>query len=306
MKKKQKRTVTILSVLLILFLAASGVFGYLFYTQKQTSDTLQAELDANTLSVYVATTYISGGDTIKADGDDANVVKQPIRTGLDAMSYISDAEIGQSALIDIPEGQPVMYNMVTADEFEKDSRQFEISVANLMTTQLNNDYVDVRIMFPNGEDYIILSYKKISDLILESSVFTCQCNEDEILRMASATIDAYCTTGAYIYTTKYVASDAQEPATPNYPVKAETLELMNTDPNILNKAMETLNLSARISLESRLSQLSQDELEAVASGLQLSDTAGGAVLQSNSSLEMSQQEDVNAEENSDVGSEGTE
>ena len=283
-RKKQQRLFTTIVSIMVIALVASGVLGYLFYTQKVTSNKLKADLEANTLSVYVASTYIAGGDTIVADGETPNVVRQQIRTGLDSSFYISEAELGQSALVDIAEGTPVMYAMVTADEFDKDTRNYEISVANLMTTQMNNDFVDVRIMFPNGEDYIILSHKKLNNLVLETNVFTCQANEEEILRMSSAIIDAYCTTGAYIYTTTYVASDAQEAATPTYPVKAETLELINSDPNVLTKAIETLNLSARISLETRLSNLSQEELEAVAGGLQISDTAGGAVLQSQSSL----------------------
>jgi hypothetical protein len=133
------------------------------------------------------------------------------------------------------------------------------------------------------------------NLYLESNVFTTECNEEEILRFSSAIVDAYTTTGAYIYTTKYIAVDAQEDATPNYPVRAETLELIQSDPNVLTTAINTLNLSARLSLESRLSGLTQEELEAVASGLSLADTAGGTVLQHDTSNEEATELDMDAD-----------
>lgn len=277
-KKQQKRILAILIALIVILGGVAGFLGYMYKTENETAVALKEELDANTLTVYVASQYIAGGDTITADGDNPNVIQQQIRTGLDEFAYISEEELGQSALVDIPEGQPVMYNMVTTEEFDKDTRKYEIAVANLMTTSTENDIVDVRVMFPNGEDYIILSQKKMEGLNIETNVFTCNMNEEEILRMASATIDAYTISGAYIYVTKYIASEAQDEAIPNYPVKAETLELINSDPNVLTTAIETLNLSARLSLESRLSSLSQDELAAVVEGHNISDPAGGAYL----------------------------
>ena len=294
-KKKQKRILAFLVAMIIIFAGATGALAYLFKTENEKAIALKSELDANTLTVYVASTYISGGDTISADGDNPNVIQQQIRTGLDSMAYISEEELGQTALVDIPEGQPVMYNMVTEQKFDKDTRNYEIAVANLMVTQANNDYVDIRIMFPNGEDYLVLSKKKVMNLYLESNVFTTECNEEEILRFSSAIVDAYTTTGAYIYTTKYIAVDAQEDATPNYPVRAETLELIQSDPNVLTTAINTLNLSARLSLESRLSGLTQEELEAVASGLSLADTAGGTVLQHDTSNEEATELDMDAD-----------
>ena len=50
-----------------------------------------------------------------------------------------------------------MYNMVTDVVVDNDTRDYEISVANLTTDQKENDVVDIRVIFPNGEDYVILS-----------------------------------------------------------------------------------------------------------------------------------------------------
>ncbi len=173
-----------------------------------------------------------------------------------------------------------MKNMVTKLKVTKDMRKYELSVANLMTNQSENDYVDVRIMFPNGEDYTVLSKKPVYDVNLDNYLFYTYMAEDEIMSMASATIDAYTITGTRIYTTKYIESALQSEAVPNYLVKAETLDLIASDPNITNIATETLNLRARLDLESRLSGLTEDQLKAVAEGHELVDTAKASVLTS--------------------------
>ena len=113
---------------------------------------------------------------------------------------------------------------------------------------------------------------------MDTNIFTVQANEDEIMRMASAIVDAFTTTGTRIYTTKYIESNIQEAAIPNYPVKPEVLDLINSDPNILEQAIETLNLRARNDLARRLSGLSEEQLEAVANGWGIQDAAGGSVI----------------------------
>lgn len=273
-KRKQKRMIAIIVAAVVLF----GALGFFAYQYKVNTDEIKAlneELNTNTQTVYIATKEIVAGEKITED----NVAKQSIISGLESYFYISSTELGSTAMVDIAEGTPITFNMVTDVDFATDSREYQISVANIMTDQADYDTIDVRIMFPNGEDYLILSKKNITNLNLEGCVFNVVMNEEEILRMASATIDAYQTTGAYIYTTRYVA-DSQEEATPTYLTRAETIDLINSDPNVLTRATETLNLSARLSLESRLTGLTEEQLGAAANGWDISDNAGGSTAQS--------------------------
>lgn len=242
--------------------------------KMQISD-MQNEMEANKQIVYVASNDIIAGMTIE---EDINVYKQQIYTGLDSSSYISEEDIGKIAIVDIPTGEPVMKSTVTSLYITPDTREYEVSVAALMTDQSEYEYVDVRIMFPNGEDFIVLSKKPVLNVNLENCVFYTYLDEGEIMRMASATIDAYTISGTRIYTTRYVEQNLQDEAIPNYLVKAETLDLINKDPNITKIAEYTLNLQARMDLESRLKGLTEDQLKAVSSGHELSDTAKNAVL----------------------------
>ncbi len=237
-------------------------------------NTLQYEIDSNKQVVYVAQSDISAGEAL-VDGE--NIMRQEIYTGLEAEYYMQEDLVGGIATVDIKELQPVMSDMVTSLSITQDTREYEISVANLMVDQAEYDYVDVRIMFPTGEDYLVLTKKPVNSLILENCVFYSYLNEDEILRMASATVDAYTVTGAYIYTTRYVEPNLQDEAVPNYVVRPEVIDLINSDPNILSIAKETLNLDARISLEERLMSLSDDALKAVQEGHDIADTAKQSV-----------------------------
>ena len=143
--------------------------------------------------------------------------------------------------------------MVAQQEITDDERIVEVSSVNLTTTQHSNDVVDIRILFPDGEDYILLSKQTIRNL--NGTTFQLQLTEDELLTFNSAIVDAY-TYGAKLYTTKYISSQIQQDATPFYPVKQETLDLINSDPNIVEIASETLNAQARQNLDERMALLS--------------------------------------------------
>ena len=65
-------------------------------------------------------------------------------------------------------------------------------------------------------------------------------SEEEILTLSSAIVDAYRIIGSKLYVTKYTEAGMQKAATPTYVVTSETAALLNSDPNILNKAKEAL------------------------------------------------------------------
>lgn len=113
---------------------------------------------------------------------------------------------------------------------------------------VEGDYIDVRIFFPNGADFIILSKKQIlkkeydengSDKGIWLSV-----SEEEILRMSSGVVDSYMFDGAYIYATLYMNTLQQE-AVVNYPVNAVVEELIKKNPNIVAIAQEKKTLELR-------------------------------------------------------------
>lgn len=287
MKKKNERLKIALIVISIILLAIVAAF----VRTRMSLTALQeehlaatTEMANNQQTVYIVSTEdgmgIGAGEVIE---EGVNVVKQKVYTGLEFFNYITEEDLGSTAIIDMNEGLTVMKNMVTPVEIATDTREYEIQVCNLMVDQRENDYVDIRIMFPDGSDYLVLPKKQIKNLSMDECIFWTYLNEEEILRMASATIDAFTVTGTKIYTTRYVESNLQQEAVPTYLVNATVNDMMNPssmhyDNNLLTKAITTLNAEARQIMEENLSHLSEEKLTAVAEGHDIEDTAKASVL----------------------------
>lgn len=265
--KKKKRVKIILTVVILLLSFSVCGLGYFLKKTKDQAVNLATELNKNTRTVYVATQDVKAGEQLTKD----NVAQQRIRTGLESSYYITAEDIGKYALLPMTTGTPIQKTMVVEQKFDTDTRDYEIDVAHLMTKQEEYDTVDVRIIFPTGEDYLILPKKTITKLSTDGNTFHVQANEEEILRMSSAIIDAYMNQGAYIYLTKYV-SDSQSEAQPTYLVSSQNIDLINSDPNVLTKAEQTLNLSARLSLESRQAGMTDEDKAKVKTGFDGADS----------------------------------
>lgn len=310
-----RRKVRILTIILAIVIIIAVALAALFYYTDQKLDAsminatnIQTELTNNTVTgVYVAKTDIKAGETITDEAMaeeenindaseardeqtagaiitntvEANVYMSDIYSSLARSNYITEEQLGSVAVVDIPAETPIMTNMVEALTITQDTREYEINAVNLMVDQQNYDYIDVRIAFPNGEEYVVLSKKKIENLSLAYSNFRTYMTEAEMLTYRSAVCDAYQTTGTYLYATRYVEGNLQDAATVNYLVRSETIDLMKSDPNVYTIAEQTLNASARLALEVRLGQLTEEQLAAVADGLGIEDTARNSVLSQN-------------------------
>ncbi len=267
MKKKRSIAPFFIFLLLICVIGLGCVAAYEYAQIQDKDETIgnyADEIELNKKDVYVALRTIHLGEKIVTEGEYANVEFQVMASGLDESYYITDAEDGQTAVVQIEAGCPVMLNMVTPKEAAVDERFVELVETLPMTTQNNYDTIDVRVVFPNGEDYLVLTNKQVTDLNLTACLFTVQMTEDEIMRYQSACVDAYLT-GGMLYTTKYVEPTLQtgkDILEPDYPVRSIVADItMNWDKNTKYDALvqTTLNKQARRKLAERLG-LTEDDL----------------------------------------------
>ena len=124
--KKIKRLSIFIVILTLLVLAAAGTAVYLKMTLNDTQDVLasaQEEMQANKKIVYVVSTDdgfgISKGEILQ---ENVNVKKQQIYSGLEDYNYITEEDIGSTAVVDMYEGMTVMTNMVTPLDVANDTR----------------------------------------------------------------------------------------------------------------------------------------------------------------------------------------
>lgn len=134
-----------------------------------------------------------------------------------------------------------------------DVRREEYNMIVLPMDLVTDDYVDIRLMLPNGQNFIVISKTQV-EIPLEGDGVTyvpdsvwLELREDEILALSSAIVEAYGINGAYLYANKYVEPGMQEASAPDYtPNEAVTRQLdTNNDgivdnPNVVSEAMEEL------------------------------------------------------------------
>lgn len=127
---------------------------------------------------------------------------------------------------------------------QDDVRKQEYNMLVLPMDLTTGDYVDIRVMFPNGQDFIVVSKKEVElptvDGVDSADTIWMNLSEDEILHMSCAIVDSAQVKGTKIYATKYTEAGMQNAATPTYPINESTSRLLQSDPNVLERAMSEI------------------------------------------------------------------
>ena len=154
-----------------------------------------------------------------------------------------------------------------------DLRKQEYNMIVLPMDVMTGDYIDVRLMLPNGQDFIVISKKEVEVPIVDGtsySVDTIWMNltEDEILTMSSAIVEAYMIDGSKLYAAKYTDAGMQEAAVATYMPSNEVINLMNSNKNITDTAKKALSerynsvRDRRNDIEGQKDETSQDKVPA--------------------------------------------
>lgn len=255
--KNIKRTTMqyiIVSVICIIIIGGAALFTSVVLTNqiKEEYQVLLKEayrdMESNKKMVYIAISDITPGDIVSKE----KVEKKTVYSTQPQESYITNEDIGKVAVINITRGTHILKPMLTVNMVASGLREMEYRVVSLNTNIMNNDTVDLRIFFPNGEDYIILSKKIIKGMTPESQSCLLWLSEEEVLRMSSAIVDSYLYSGTIIYTSKYIEPTFQEASQVTYQPSVSTLLLIESNPNIVDTATNEISKLVRKTMENRL------------------------------------------------------
>lgn len=135
-----------------------------------------------------------------------------------------------------------------------DVRRQEYNMVVLPADLLTDDYIDIRLMLPSGQDFIVVSKSQVEipqngDGTYVSDTIWINLRQDEILSLSSAIVEAYGIQGAKLYATKYPEPGIQNAASPTYTPNAAVTAQINSDPNIVQIAMK--ELASRYSEEAK-------------------------------------------------------
>ena len=182
---------------------------------------------------------------------------------------------GYTSKVDLKEGTILTKSMLNTSEDEELSdslRYVEYNMITMPTTLVEGDYVDIRLRLPNSQDLIVVSKKAIDTLYNQTIGFNL--TEDEILILNSAIVESYKMTSSELYLAKYVEPGMQEKAQYTYSPSEEVVNLIQSDPNIVATARESIaskymsSGNIRNPINNALSQYAENAKTNVESGMQ--------------------------------------
>lgn len=156
--------------------------------------------------------------------------------------FMTKEEIGKELRVAVKEGTPLLTTMFLEEEA---GGQREVFLSSIHTNENMEagDRVDVRIVYRNGEDYVVLSDKEL--LLCETSGMVLLLSNEEIELLSSAMADEKQFSGTNLYAVRYPREKQTEKSVATYlPNKAVA--------GLLGRQEEQLEM--REKLEQRLMQ----------------------------------------------------
>ena len=241
--QKRSKNAFLLGIVITLVLTALVAF-VLIGRINNLNDEIKA-LESKQKTVCVAAMDLESGQDITMDALKTEIVQTSVLEGMIDTSY-ADAydEEGNPVMyktkINIPAGTIITEDMIYVEgqATTKDQRIQEYNMISLPSQMLDGSYIDIRFRLPSGEDYIVLSKKKVEQA--NATTIWLKVDETEILTMNNAIIEAWMITGSKLYAIEYTEPGMQEKATSTYPISRETLTYLENNPNALGEAIQAL------------------------------------------------------------------
>ena len=242
--QRKARNSFLLGVLLTLVIAGA-VIALLLMQLKKYKDA-EAAREANSVSAYVLKQDVKSGETIDS-GMLSTVTVEKAMVPSDAITTasFSEYETDVIAKVDLSKNSIITSDMIQAtdEKTTDDLRKVEYNVFTLPSQIATDDYVDIRLSMPTGQDYIVISKKKVEvpqiGGVDSTSTIWLKLTEGEILALNGAIVDAY-QAGAELKLTTYIEAGYQKAATPTYTPSTQIMQLIQSDPNIVNEAKSAL------------------------------------------------------------------
>ncbi len=207
---------------------------------------LNGIVNLNTHDVYVAYSEILAGEVVTSDKVYVDTVLMTNTNDL-----LTRDDIGKIALVDIGAGS-VMYKKDVAepDNSEPTDRLTELSCFFLPQNVREGSYIDVRIRFQTGEDFVVLAKKRIEKVSASGATCFVSLDEHECQLISSAIIDMK-NWSATIYANTYTNATVQDESLVTYVPNTQTLDVLNLFSLVDAGDME-MYTQYRVSLDNRL------------------------------------------------------
>ena len=271
--QKKARNSFLLGMIITLIVCA--IIGVILYIAVIGPENKASKEKGTATKAYALNRDVKSGQETTAD------MLSPINTysNLIPQNYIdstilTSVESGKKvvAKVDLYKNTILTASTVTTEEntVTKDVRTMEYNMLTLPINLTIGDYVDIRITFPDGQDFIVIAKKEIKNI--QGNTVTFDMSEADIVMLNSAIVESYIMKASNIYIAKYVEPGMQEKAANTYVPTAEVIRLIETDSNIVSTAKNELtsrfDANIRNQMNSTVNQYSEQGLTNVEEGIQ--------------------------------------
>lgn len=245
-----RKSTVLLSVVLVVLLVLNVVQFFVWkgvntenaknYTNKISE--LEATITAygHNVTCYTVVNNAKAGDYVTMENLEAMTIPSNSVTS----QHVTDPNsiVGRVFKIAVNPGTPITSNMTMTEIIEDDMRDRDIILDRITVGIQEGDYIDIRMTMPYGDDYVVLSHKRVYGL--NEGTIKLYLSEFEWLQYQGALIDYYLNKeyGCTIYADKYIEPGLQQAAVKYYSVPTNIAALIMKDPNILDRSeFEELN-----------------------------------------------------------------
>lgn len=247
--RQKKRNILIAAIAgLAAGILPAGVIAGIIWNRYHTLDRLVTEEKERykLYTGYVLNSELARGHVMTAD----DIREISFYSTSDIESVDASGLIGKTLRQETKEGIIITGPMVYEDTgLEDNLRMYMFDYITIPDEVDNGTMFDIRISFPNGEDYIVAKGKTLESRT-EEGIFI-NATERELLMISSAYVDTTVYEGAKIYASIYV-SDYQPLSVVNYPVNLYVTKLSDWNPNLIEEIKEEMDVEKRQILEENL------------------------------------------------------
>ena len=253
---------------LIVGIPLAGVLCYERQGVERVEETLdhyeQLQEQYSYADIFVMARDAVAGEELTAD----MIKKQRVQSTEDlsgTQSPESEELIGRRLKVSLRKGAMLGTDIVYEGvPIANDERRVELNELCLPQTLKEDEFVDVRIVFPNGEDYLVVGHKRVYRLIRdeEEAVLALELRllEEELLRYQAACVDTRTYRDTRLYAVQYT-EESQPAAQAYYPVNRAVFQLLQWNPNIVELFTVESEQEKRELLEAHLESFLLEEPE---------------------------------------------
>ena len=254
---QRKSRLAFLLGMLVAILIAAVIIMLLFVQIQNLKDEKQALIDAQAMKV----TVYQVTERVAKDGEIPELTPIQVESTAVPENAIQSEDITNEegemknfkALIDIEANTIITTSMVEENSDNSDSlRLVEYNMITLPSTLEAGQYIDIRIAFSTGADFVVASKKYVTDA--NSSTIWLELGEKDMLTINCAIIESYIITGTKVYATLYTDA-TQTQSTVTYTPNDNVVTIIKANSNI----DVTSPIGMRTLVESLLSGKSEDE-----------------------------------------------